>query len=222
MAYTAVPTAYNDSPGWSASWVNKYIKDNFAAGVPDIFTTKGDLAVATAANAATRLAIGADGSILFADSATATGLNWGFPGLAKVNDTGTQSFATTYTKLTELDNEFYDLYSVWASDRFTATYPGYYLVTCMFQCNKSSTTWASTDRGGEFWLYKGGQAYSMLSAGINKTTGTNYLLSTFGADVVYLADGEYIEFYGYGRGFTITVNPNAEDVSHHISVSILL
>ena len=39
----------------TAAWGNTHIKDNFAAGVPDLFTTLGDVAVATGSNAAKRL-----------------------------------------------------------------------------------------------------------------------------------------------------------------------
>jgi len=50
------------------------IRANFQAGVPDIYTTKGDLAVATAANAAARLPAGANDSILVYASGEATGM----------------------------------------------------------------------------------------------------------------------------------------------------
>jgi len=52
------------------------IRANFQAGVPDIFAAKGDLAVATGADAASRLAAGANDATLVPDSSTATGLAW--------------------------------------------------------------------------------------------------------------------------------------------------
>jgi len=55
MAYTAVPTV-STGDLWTAANQNTYLKDNMAAGVPDIFTAAGQLAVASAANAATALA----------------------------------------------------------------------------------------------------------------------------------------------------------------------
>jgi hypothetical protein len=76
MAYTPVPTAYDGAPGWTARFVNTYIRDNFAAGIPDIFVAKGDIAGATATNAAGRLAVGANNTLLTADSAQTTGLRW--------------------------------------------------------------------------------------------------------------------------------------------------
>jgi hypothetical protein len=85
MAYVAVPTK-STGDLWTAADNNTYIRDNFAAGVPDIFTTKGDIAVATAADAASRLGVGADGQVLTAASGEATGILWAADTLATVVD----------------------------------------------------------------------------------------------------------------------------------------
>lgn len=63
MAYNPVPTVTTGDL-WTASNHNTYIRDNFAAGVPDIFEAKGDIAVATGPNAAARLPIGSAGQVL--------------------------------------------------------------------------------------------------------------------------------------------------------------
>ena len=63
MAYNAVPTVATGDT-WSAANHNTYIRDNFAAGIPDIFTSAGDIAYAIAANSATILPIGSSDSIL--------------------------------------------------------------------------------------------------------------------------------------------------------------
>ena len=76
MAYTAVPTQVTGDT-WSATEHNTYVKDNFAAVLPDIATTKGGLWVATAANAATELAVGSDDNYFIADSAQSAGVKWG-------------------------------------------------------------------------------------------------------------------------------------------------
>ncbi len=53
------------------SWVTD------ATGIPaTIFDAKGDIIAATAADTASRLAVGANGTVLTADSTTATGLKW--------------------------------------------------------------------------------------------------------------------------------------------------
>jgi len=67
MAYNAVPTLTTGDI-WSAANANTYWRDNFAAGVPDIFTAAGDIAIATAANAASPLAIGSVGKALISSS----------------------------------------------------------------------------------------------------------------------------------------------------------
>ena len=67
MSYNAVPTVATGD-AWSAANHNTYIRDNFAAGVPDIFTAAGDIAYATAANAAAALAIGSAGQVLISSS----------------------------------------------------------------------------------------------------------------------------------------------------------
>jgi hypothetical protein len=56
------------------SWVTD------ATGIPaTIFDAKGDIIAATAADTASRLAVGTDGQTLVADSAEATGLKWATP-----------------------------------------------------------------------------------------------------------------------------------------------
>ena len=56
MAYTAVPTITTGDVA-TAAWGNTYIKDNFAASVPDIFTADGEVVIGTGANAAEVVAI---------------------------------------------------------------------------------------------------------------------------------------------------------------------
>lgn len=63
MSYNPVPTVATGDL-WTASNHNTFIRDNFAAGVPDIFTSAGDLAIGSGNNAAARLAIGSSGNIL--------------------------------------------------------------------------------------------------------------------------------------------------------------
>ena len=84
------------------------IRANFLAGVPDIFTTKGDVAIATAADAAARLAVGADDSILVADASTATGWAWQIvPTCRAYNDADIALSAETWTNVT-LNTERFD------------------------------------------------------------------------------------------------------------------
>jgi len=76
MAYNTPPTK-NTGDTFSASEFNTYIRDNMAAGVPDIFEAAGDLAVGSGADAAMRLAKGQIGQLLRVLSNGSVG--WGGP-----------------------------------------------------------------------------------------------------------------------------------------------
>jgi len=74
MAYVDIGDKASGDIYTEANW--DQTRANFQAGVPDILTTKGDLAVATGADAAARLAAGANDSTLVAASGETTGLVW--------------------------------------------------------------------------------------------------------------------------------------------------
>ena len=77
MSYTPVPLVV--AGDWiDEVFINTYWSNNMAAGVPDIFTAKGDLAVATAANAASALAVGINNQVLMPDSSLANGVKWDY------------------------------------------------------------------------------------------------------------------------------------------------
>ena len=75
MAYNPVPTVTTGDL-WTAANHNTYIRDNFAAGVPDIFTAKGQIAVASGADTASILNPGNDNFMLSADSTEYLGLKF--------------------------------------------------------------------------------------------------------------------------------------------------
>lgn len=73
MAYTALSTV-NTNDDWSAADHNK-LRDNFIASVPDIFTTKGQIAIATGLTTLSAVS-GSDGQALTADSGEPSGVKW--------------------------------------------------------------------------------------------------------------------------------------------------
>jgi len=103
MAYNAVPTVATGDT-WSAANHNTYIRDNFAAGVPDIFTAAGDIAYATAANAAAQLAIGTSDQSL----AVVSGLPaWSYgPGMVLLDSTTISSTDITEVIFSTIDQAF--------------------------------------------------------------------------------------------------------------------
>ena len=84
---------------------------------------KGDLAVATAANVIARLAVGADGTRLVADSGAGTGVAWQIQPAARVYISGAFDPTPTAWDSIEFDSERYDtdaMHSVLANtDRLT-------------------------------------------------------------------------------------------------------
>ena len=92
---------------------------------------KGDLVAGTGADAFSRLAVGANGTVLTADSAEATGLKWATPSASsgpafKVYKSADQGItASTFTKVT-FNTEEFDTAGNFASNAFTPTKAGYY------------------------------------------------------------------------------------------------
>jgi hypothetical protein len=80
-----------------------------ASGIPaTIFDAKGDIIAATAADTASRLAVGTNGQVLTADSTAATGIKWATPAggggkvLQVVQDTLTSNFSNTTSTYTDV------------------------------------------------------------------------------------------------------------------------
>jgi hypothetical protein len=99
------------------SWVTD------ATGIPaTIFDAKGDIIAATAADTASRLAVGADGTQLVADSTASTGLKWETPasggGMTLLSTTSTVT-GSAYT-ISSLATTYNALYLIWEGLSCTA------------------------------------------------------------------------------------------------------
>lgn len=87
------------------SWVTD------ATGIPaTIFDAKGDIIAATAADAASRLAVGANDTVLTADSSTATGLKWAAPSSGSMTLLSTTSLSSATTTVSSINGTYNDLY----------------------------------------------------------------------------------------------------------------
>lgn len=73
--YTPVPAV--SAGDWiDEVFINTYWVDNMAAGVPDVFTAKGQLPVGLGVDSLGVLNVGVDGDVLMADSTQALGMKW--------------------------------------------------------------------------------------------------------------------------------------------------
>lgn len=144
-----------------------------ATGIPaTIFDAKGDIIAATAADTASRLAVGTNGQILTADSTAATGLKWatpatsGFVGaLATASNTNLSITSGTVTVLALSGEEFdTDGFHSTTTNTSRMTIPsgkaGKYLLTAYFdfqfpaagqyfmvRISKNGTNLSSSNRG---------------------------------------------------------------------------
>jgi hypothetical protein len=116
------------------------------AGIPtSTVTAKGDLIAGTANNAVSRLAVGANGTTLVADSSTATGLKWDTP--AGGGSGMTLIANTSFSAVSALN----------VNNCFSATYKNYKIMT-------SFTTSANA-----------GSSFRFRNGGSDITTGTYFL-----------------------------------------------
>jgi hypothetical protein len=106
MAYSPLPAKVTTDTITLTNY--NTIKDDFAAGVPDIFTAKGDLAVGTAADAADRLGVGNDDDTLVADSSQPTGLAWQIQPATRVYHNATQTSTTAAWTTLAFNSERFD------------------------------------------------------------------------------------------------------------------
>lgn len=176
-----------------------------AAGVPSWaspsdqtpLTTKGDVFTFSTVDA--RLGVGANGTVLTADSAEATGLKWAAPAAPSFvgvsafdsNVLGQSISNTTYTALT-YDSENYD------TDSFHSTSSNTSRLTIpsgkggKYQIN-AYVNWDNNATGRRiFVLYKNGVYNKQLA----NETSSGYLAQT-GAYVVNLVATDYIEIFAY-------------------------
>jgi hypothetical protein len=156
MAYSALP-AKSSSDTLTLGNYNA-IKGNFEAGVPDIFTAKGDLAAGTAADTAAPLAVGNDDDILVPDSSESTGLAWQIQPAARVRNSGAIDPATSSWVTLTFDTEVFDVNGMHSTVSNTSrlTVPtdgdGLYLIGGNVKFDTSGTATGSSLKGVQILL----------------------------------------------------------------------
>lgn len=218
MSYVGCRTFTNgDAVG--AGDMNK-IKNNFATGIPGAYTTKGDWLVGTGFQTAARLGVGSDGAWYWADSTAAGGITTCLPGRLRAYDNASASAIAygAWTKVTWITNETYDSAATYASSRYTAVHPGYYLVS--LQAGFSlSTLGGAGHTSYKFAIYKNGTKSSVIAAYYFQNRRTQYYWMR-GMDVVQMARGDYIELYYYSDQASNAVSYNLS--SFHVASAVHL
>jgi hypothetical protein len=79
---------------------------------PNIVDAKGDIIAATAADTVSRLAVGANDTVLTADSSTATGLKWAAPVSGGITLISTTTLSGATTTLSSIPQTYVSLYLV--------------------------------------------------------------------------------------------------------------
>jgi hypothetical protein len=174
------------------------------ANIDGILTTKGDIYAATAAATPARLGVGANATVLTADSAEATGLKWvtpsaaAFVGCSVYNSAATSIPNVTYT-LMPLDTEDFD------TDAFHSTVTNNTRITIpagkggKYQVNWFLRTDSNTTGAKEVEFRKNGSgikyfSQSGMAASILPTAGFSIILD--------LVVNDYIEIAGYQNSGT--------------------
>ena len=180
-----------------------------------IVDAKGDLVAATAADTVSRLGVGANNTVLTADSSTATGLKWATPSSSSPTFVGCSlskptaiTFSSGVDTVLNWDNELFDTNGFHDNstnpDRITIPtgYAGKYLFTIF-------NRWEPNANGGRvITLFKnGGKLVDYFDTG-----GMSVLTGLARTIILDLAVGDYISFKAFqNSGSTLTLYVRNEE-----------
>jgi hypothetical protein len=176
---------------------------------PTIFDAKGDLLTATAADTPARLAVGANGETLIADSTAATGLKWAkspnFVGCSVYGASQTISNATWTAINFGFENFDTDTFHDTVTNNSRITIPtglgGKYLVSWQQRWDPSGTGNRTAD------LYKNGTTQIT-----QEMTASSTYASNAKSAIITLSAGDYIQLYVYqNSGGNLVFYPRNEE-----------
>jgi hypothetical protein len=174
-----------------------------AAIAKTIVDAKGDIIAATASDTVSRLAVGANNTVLTADSTTATGLKWATPtsatgfsliatgsysGVSSVS-LATDSFTTTYDNYrlvvnvssATADNYFQLRLRAAGADNTTSNYTAQYLQASQTADTTSPNSSGTTTAFGRMgYVFTSQPAYASYDIYSPKATAKTFVTGTFG------------------------------------------
>ena len=173
---------------------------------PTLLDAKADLITATANDTPARIGVGANGTVLTADSAEATGLKWATP--SAVSGPAFRAYRSTNQSVTggvetkiQFNTENFDTdscYDPTTNYRFTPNKAGYYQVTSVLAAVSSTLVGVKIFKNGAA-IAAGrtpttGDVGAAIAADLVSMNGTTDYLEVFG----FCADGAATEVFGSG------------------------
>lgn len=143
-----------------------------------IVDAKGDIIAATAADTVSRLAVGANDTVLTADSTAATGLKWATAAAGGMTLLSTTTISGTTTTISSINQTYKDLYITAQNVTCTANFDLRFRTNAASECNyvqlySTSSSAANTIGYNDSFLYLGGSnvgaANKVLAAGGNNS-----------------------------------------------------
>ena len=202
---------------------------NDLAGTVNLYdpTAKGDLFPATAADTVSRLEVGANATVLTADSTAATGMKWaagatsGFVGCTAAKAASQTIADSTYTAISFdaadiVDtNAFHDTTTNNSRMTIPAGLGGKYLILLSFTLSASTTSGF-----GQALIYKNGTAIVIQNNGFPGTAGGEVMERIMYVDI--FAAGDYIEGYCIqGTGNNRLIQSNTSGTTNQALFSIV-
>jgi hypothetical protein len=169
-----------------------------------IVDAKGDIIAATAADTVSRLAVGANNTVLTADSTAATGLKWATASSTSgpaffAYRSGNQSITTGTGTKVAFNAESFDTDNCFDSTtnyRFTPTKSGYYQMNSSIECAGATVTRTV------LMFFKNGSEYQRF---VDYSSTASNLFS--GSTLAYFnGSSDYAEVYVQVNGTSLTVN----------------